>query len=88
MAFKNTGYLPVFGLRFSPYNKKHIITCGLEHMAVWKLKGTHLTCKHFSRYKTANHLLLDTMKQDTKAQPLVSILMCMDFISFKLGHSI
>jgi hypothetical protein len=57
-------------------------------MALWKVKGTHLSCKHFSRYKTQNHLQLDIMKQDTKATPLVSILLCMDFISFKLGHSI
>jgi hypothetical protein len=91
VAYKNTGYFPVFGIRFSPYDKHQIITCGYEHMAVWKLKGTHLTCKHFNRYKSLVKPPkdLDPAKEaNEKEKKKSSILLCMDFISFKLGHSI
>ena len=47
LAFRNLGYLPVFGVKFDPYNSNKFVTCGYEHMAVWKLQGTHLSCTSF-----------------------------------------
>lgn len=35
LAFRNTGYFPIFGVRFNPYDKSQIVTCGYEHMALW-----------------------------------------------------
>ena len=47
LAFRSLGFLPVFAVRFDPYNSLRFITCGYEHVAVWKLRGTHLTCASF-----------------------------------------
>ena len=44
LAYRNLGYLPVFGVKFDPYDSGRFFTCGYEHMAVWKLKGSNLTC--------------------------------------------
>jgi WD40 repeat protein len=59
-------------------------------MAVWKLKGCHLTCKHYTRYKSTVKPppSLDPTKEAQMGPPPGSILLCMDFISFKLGNSI
>lgn len=59
-------------------------------MAVWKLKGSHLTCKHNAKYKSAVKPPppLDPSKEPNIGAPPGSILLCMDFISFKLGNSI
>ncbi len=44
LAFRNTGYFPIFSVKFNPYDKTQIVTCGYEHMAVWHLRGPHLSC--------------------------------------------
>jgi hypothetical protein len=49
LAYRSLGYLPVFCVKWSPYNHKEFITCGYEHLQVWKLKGTYLTCSHYVR---------------------------------------
>lgn len=37
LAYRNLGYYPVFGLKFYPSENSRFITCGYEHMAVWRL---------------------------------------------------
>lgn len=44
LAFRNIGYLPIFALKFDPYDSNRFITSGYEHMACWKLTGSHLSC--------------------------------------------
>jgi hypothetical protein len=47
LAFRNLGYFPVFAVKFDPFNNSQFVTAGYEHMAVWKLKGNHLSCVTF-----------------------------------------
>ena len=47
LAFKNTGYNPIFGIKFNPYDDTKFVTCGYEHMAAWKINGTDLTCTQY-----------------------------------------
>ena len=59
-------------------------------MAVWKMKGQHLGCKNYVRYKSTVKPPppLDPSKEASTGLAPGSILLCMDFISFKLGNSI
>lgn len=50
LAFRNLGYYPVFGLKFYPFENSRFITCGYEHMAIWRMKGNHLTCVTLEKY--------------------------------------
>ena len=47
LAFRNTGYYAIFGIKFNPYDDSIFITCGYQHLAEWKIEGTHLTCVKF-----------------------------------------
>ena len=62
------GFLPVFGIKFDPYNSLKIISCGYEHMAVWKLKGTHLSCASFQRFYTAKTTKAKMAREEQKQQ--------------------
>ena len=46
------GFLPVFNVKFDPFNSEKLITCGYEHMAAWRIKGTHLSCTSFQKFTT------------------------------------
>jgi len=52
LAFRNLGYFPVFGVKFDPFNNSQFVTCGYEHMAIWKLKGNHLSCSNFQKFES------------------------------------
>ena len=90
LAFKNTGYNPVFGVRFNPYDKSQIVTCGYEHIALWKLKGTHITCKTALKYRSPQQVVSqDSTKEGVSSSgSKIPVIMCIDFISFQLGSSI
>ena len=64
LAFRNLGYLPVFAIRFDPYNATKLITCGYEHMAMWRLKGKHLSCASFQRFFSAKTTKAKMAKAD------------------------
>lgn len=40
LVFRNTGYYPIFGVRFNPYDDNKFYTCGYQHLAEWSLVGT------------------------------------------------
>ena len=86
LAFRNTGYFPIVGVKFNPYDKTQIVTCGYEHMAIWTIRGTHLTCRSYQRLKNISSQIID--ESNSKGGGNRSILLCMDFISFRLGHSV
>jgi hypothetical protein len=98
IAFRNTGYFPIFGIKFNPYDDSIFITCGYQHLAEWKIEGTHLTCiKYVNVYENKDKsndnanakgqaLELDKIQNQLIGQK--NILLCLDFISFRLGHSI
>jgi len=48
LAFRNSGYFPIFGVRFNPYDDSKFITCGYQHLAEWQLNGSHLSCVKFT----------------------------------------
>lgn len=50
-------------------------------MAVWRLQGNHLACQTMYMYQTKK------VDKDPNKK-LRSVLMCMDFLSYRLGHSI
>ena len=52
IAFRNLGEKPVFGIRFYPFENSRFITCGYEHMSVWRLHGNHLACKNFLKFES------------------------------------
>ena len=83
LAFRNLGYYPVFALKFYPFENSKFITCGYEHMAIWSLKGNHLTCSVFEKYECQK-----TQTIQGKEVRLRSVLMCVDFLYYRLGHSI
>ena len=60
------GYLPVFSFRFDPYDATKLITCGYEHMAMWKLKGTHLSCATFQRFFSSKTKKAKMAKENLK----------------------
>lgn len=90
--------MPVFAVKFDPFNSMKIITCGYEHVALWKLSGTHLSCGYFQKFHTAKAArasMAAAEAQDSGApgakqeiEPGRSCLISMDFFSYKLGHSI
>ena len=95
LAFRNSGYLPIFGIKFDPYNSNRFVTCGYEHMAVWKLNGTHLSCtnfQHFYSSKLVRHEQRQAHAQEEQKEEArvlaKSVLMAIDFLSYRLGHSI
>ena len=79
LAFRNLGYFPVFALKFYPFENSRFITAGYEHMAIWKMSGNHLTCQTFQKYECPRIV---------KGERLRSTLMSVDFLNYKLGHSI
>jgi WD40 repeat protein len=50
-------------------------------MAIWKVKGPHITCKAYQRF-------LSPALTSPEATAKYSVLMCIDFMSFKLGNTI
>ena len=93
MAYRNTGYYPIFGVKFHPHDDSRFFTCGYQHLAEWKLSGLHLTCLKFTNvYKVEGEeavadMLANAEEMAEKAKQR-SILLCMDFISYRLGHSV
>ena len=75
-----------------------IITCGYEHVALWKLSGTHLSCSSFQKFHTAKAAKASMAAAEAKDAGAAgakqeieagrSCLISMDFFSYKLGHSI
>ena len=95
LAFRNSGYLPIFGIKFDPYNSNRFVTCGYEHMAVWKLNGTHLSCTNFQHFYSSKLVRQEQRQADDQEEqkegPRVlakSVLIAVDFLSYRLGHSI
>lgn len=93
LCFRNTGYYPIFGVRFDPYDDTKFYTCGYQHMADWKLVGTHLSVQKFVNVYgppggSAPREVLDAKKLDDAKNKQKCILLCMDFISYRLGHSV
>lgn len=89
VAFRNIGYLPIFAIKFDPFDHNRFITCGYEHLACWKITGTHLSCVQFQTYKsnkTVKHKPDDPVKL-SRPETVKSSLMAMDYLSYKLGHS-
>ena len=88
------GYLPVFGVKFDPYNSNKFVTCGYEHMAVWKLQGTHLSCTSFQHFYSSKLARQEQREFDLNEEhkeekvTVKSVLMSIDFLSYRLGHSI
>lgn len=98
LAYRNSGYFPVFGIKFDPYEQSSFYTCGYQHLARWKVDGSNLTCVDYHNvYNThvpqTGAARLDR-REPTPEEVLEyqlnqkNILLCMDFISFRLGHSI
>jgi len=53
IAYRNSGYNPIFGVKFTPYDDSKFITCGYQHLAVWKIVGSHLSCiKYINVYSS------------------------------------
>lgn len=83
--------MPVFGVKFDPYDHNKFITCGYEHMSCWRITGSHLSCQQFQNYKSSK---LSKNQEESKTNPkqapktLRSTLMSIDYLSYKLGHSI
>jgi WD40 repeat protein len=93
LAFRNSGYYPIFGVRFNPYDDSKFITCGYQHLAEWQLNGAHLSCVKFTNVYGAPgggapRELLDEKNLDDPRNKQKCILLCMDFISYRLGHSV
>jgi WD40 repeat protein len=98
IAFRNTGYYPIFGIRFNPYDDSCFYTCGYQHLAEWRIKGSHLTCAKFVNiYNTSvppasgegiNNVPVSDSEQKQYFMNQKNILTCIDFISFRQGHSI
>lgn len=92
VVFRNTGYYPIFGVRFDPYDDNKFFTCGYQHLAEWGLNGTHLACvKYTNVYGVPGGGKLDELGKNPSNEGKTSqkcILLCMDFISYRLGHSV
>lgn len=92
VVFRNTGYYPIFGVRFDPYDDNKFFTCGYQHLAEWSLNGTHLACvKYTNVYGVPGGGKLDELRKNPGNEAKTSqkcILLCMDFISYRLGHSV
>lgn len=91
IAFRNLGYLPVFAIKFDPYDNNRFITSGYEHMACWKITGSHLTCINFQQFKSSKQQKpnpSDPAILQRQAPTVRSSLISVDFLSYKLGHSI
>lgn len=39
IAFRNTGYFPIMGIKFDPFDDNTFITCGYQHMCEWRING-------------------------------------------------
>ena len=59
------------------------MTCGYQHLAEWRLKGNHLTCRNFITVEAT-----PTKPEHRKEQDTPPTLMCLDFVSYKLGDSV
>ena len=62
-------------------------------MAVWKMSGTDLTCTEYvvpqkQEEYNEHELTLEERKQKLEGGEQKCILLCLDFISFRSGHSI
>lgn len=42
IAYRNTGYNPILGIQFNPYEDAQIISCGYQHFCIWTMVGQHL----------------------------------------------
>lgn len=47
IAYRNTGYFPIFGIKFNPYDDTNFITCGYQHLCEWRIQGSQLTAIKF-----------------------------------------
>ncbi len=88
LAFRNTGYFTVFAVKFNPYNSESFVTCGYEHMAVWKLRGSHLSCQHFRRVKSVSQPVEAGPDSFDSTAGSRNIITCVDFLSYRVGLSI
>ena len=95
LAFRNTGYYPIFGLKFNPYDDTQFITCGYQHMTEWRIVGTQLTVMKFVAVSAPAEEKVDfasmTLEEQNKRALQVekkNILISMDFLSYRMGHSI
>ena len=71
--------MPIFGVKFYPFENSRFITCGYEHMAIWRMQGNHLTCLIFQKFEC---------KKIQNNERMHSVLMSVDFLNYKLGNSI
>lgn len=98
LAYRNSGYFPVFGIKFDPYDQSSFYTCGYQHLAQWKVDGSNLTCVDYHNVYNTHVPQTDAARLDRREPSpeevldyqlnQKNILLCMDFISFRLGHSI
>lgn len=100
IAFRNTGFAPIFAIKFNPFDDNVFITCGYQHLCEWKIDGLHLTVvKHVSVYgrpgesnPLEKNILVDPETTEAPGNlghvQQKNILMSMDFISYRLGHSV
>jgi WD40 repeat protein len=88
IAFRNIGYLPIFAVRFDPYDHNRFVTSGYEHMASWKISGTHLSCVSFQSH-SSNKVVKPKPGEPSKLKPetVRASLISLDYLSYKLGHS-
>jgi len=86
IVYRNSGALPILAAKFNPYDDNEFVTCGYEHMAVWRMRGCHLSCSSFQRLVSLAGQFEESKEDTTMGQR--SILTCIDFVSYKLGHSI
>jgi hypothetical protein len=82
IAFRNLGVEPVFGLKFYPFENSKIVTCGYENMKIWMLRSNSLSCRIYQKFRSQK----PNLKNEDK--PLRSVLMCMDFLNYKVGNTI
>lgn len=95
IAYRNTGYFPIFGIKFNPFDDSVFITCGYQHLCEWRIQGTHLTVSKFVNVHgnpgatpESEKQAFDLMGDQAKIKDQKCILLCLDFISYRLGHSV
>jgi hypothetical protein len=70
VAYRNTGYYPIFGIKFNPFDDGNFITCGYQHLAEWRIAGSHLSCiKFINVYGEGKGADKDTMTLEEKNAP-------------------
>lgn len=47
LAYRNSGYYPILGIKFNPYDDTNFITCGYQHLCEWRLYGSQLTAVNY-----------------------------------------